>query len=917
MIPRVIIKTFLLINIIPLIAQIGLPFMECIRQSQASEGLVIPLEVVVPNGVTGLIPVTVGVPVPLSDLEVGAYTVVGLSGPVPCQIRSQVRTNGSSGPITWLLVDFQAMAGTSYTLQIGNPPVPTTVVTVQDRANGGIIVNTGAGLWEIPATTDLLASVFNAAGNPLLVGAMWGSTSPANVEIVESGPLRVMVRLRAQRAIAGLDLVARMHFYAGMPYARVQLTLINHTNPVTSEFGQPLCNNLNSVGTIVVEDVTWVLRLASPEPDRNEVLYQDSSGTDYWNFYRGQGPRMQYGVTRRGYVRTVSGVEVETGNVADGILAAGGVRVEVPYFRELFPKALRACQGQLEFAIFPGEFSISHRLRPGEQKTHDIWISLDSQVSPPWQRHCAPAFDYLSTTTALGFIGPRTGGKFQEYENYIDAQLSPAEPYREDCGRANCPRTLDESVTQFDHFGWTDFGDVPTDFEDGRSPYNLKYDVTLGFLHQAIRTGNAKYWRWAEISNLHFADVDILHSRVRGYSSDRAWFQGGTWGHSLHDESGLRNPHRNYNNPHPDTTWGGVGMAAWSLLTGDDVVREAAIELADNILWRMRNTDYPPCARLAWGGGNGTGYGIDGVNPRAAGNAGRLLLWAWKLTGDQAYLEGPKGTARWYQCERQNLTCGSWPNALAGRAIGEYILYVQQAGLPVDPSALPALQGVLTDMANNVTVDGDRMWFSGCTNEEINAWMFLAADVFALGYAATGERSWLDDYAWRSFSTAQQDPFYPGDLSHYHSTKELVNSISAGTVYLYFVSSDIPGTTTTTIFSTTTTSRTTTSTTTTTLPPKICHTCLPMFGVKQGKTKCRSFKVWNCGGGTLTWMISEDCPWLTLSPSNGASTEKAVRVKACVNMNGLNKGDYQCTVTITGADSSNTPQMCVIRLRVK
>ncbi|MBI1910565.1 MAG: hypothetical protein HYS21_01035, partial [Deltaproteobacteria bacterium] len=487
---------------------------------------------------------------------------------------------------------------------------------------------------------------------------------------------------------------------------------------------------------------------------------------------------MQSGVTRRGYVRTINGIEVESGNIADGILTTGGVRVDVPYFRELFPKALRARQGQLEFGIFPGEYSIRHRLRPGEQKTHDIWISLNPQVMPPWQRRCAPAFDYLRTSGALGFIGPRTGGQFQRYEDYIDAQLTPAEPFRDDCGRADCPRTLDESAEQFDHFGWTDFGDIPTDFEDGRSPYNLKYDVTLGFLHQALRTGSADYWRWAEISNLHFADVDILHSMVRGYDADRVWFQGGTWGHSLHDESGLSNPHRNYNNPHPDTTWGGVGLSAWALhpdttwggvglsawalLTGDDMVREAAIELADNILWRMRNTDYPACAVEAWGGGNGMGYGMDGVNPRAAGNAGRLLLWACKLTGDQAYLEGPKGTARWYQCERQNLNCGSWPNALAGRAIGEYILYIQQAGLPVDQSALPALQGVLTDMANNVTVDGDRMWFSGCTNEEINAWMFLAADVFALGYAATGERSWLDYYAWLSFNTAQQDPFYPG-----------------------------------------------------------------------------------------------------------------------------------------------------------
>lgn len=123
-------------------------------------------------------------------------------------------------------------------------------------------------------------------------------------------------------------------------------------------------------------------------------------------------------------------------------------------------------------------------------------------------------------------------------------------------------------------------------------------------------------------------------------------------------------------------------------------------------------------------------------------------------------------------------------------------------------------------------------------------------------------------------------------------------------------------TTTTTLVSTTTITTTTTSTTTTTVP-EICRTCPTKFRVTQGSTKCKPIWIWNCGGGTLSWTVSEGCNWLTLSPSNGTSTGENVKVTACVNTAGMAKGDYQCTVTITGEGASNSPLKCIIRLRVK
>ena len=95
-------------------------------------------------------------------------------------------------------------------------------------------------------------------------------------------------------------------------------------------------------------------------------------------------------------------------------------------------------------------------------------------------------------------------------------------------------------------------------------------------------------------------------------------------------------------------------------------------------------------------------------------------------------------------------------------------------------------------MADNLTREGDRAWFSGCTGDEVNAWMFLGADAFAYGYAISGDQRWLDDYARPSFNTAQSDPYYEGDTSQYHTSKELTNSVSAGTVFLHFAHGESP-----------------------------------------------------------------------------------------------------------------------------
>jgi len=767
------------------------------------EGLPIPLSVAAPAGAAELMPVTVGVPLATATAS-EPLTVVGPDGPVPTQTRNAVRLGDDNG-LTWLLVDFQAQPGAAYTLDEGTPPEATPAVEVTTEADGGVIVDTGAGRWEVPASSDLLAAVTDGEGAELIRSAGWGETTAAEVEVVDVGPLRAMVRVTAREAVSGLDLVGRLHFYAGRPYARVRITLVNHSRCPTGEEvprsdngacgladTQPACNGVLSANQVQAEDLTWALELADP-PTGEEVIYQDSSGTWNWDYYADLEPRMQSGVTFRGFRHTRDGEVVAEGDAAEGTLSAAGVRLDVPWFRELFPKALRARAGRLEFGVLPEEFAEPHRLRAGEQKTHDVFVCLDPEVTPPWPVYAAPAFGYLRATHALGYIGPRIEGEFGAYEAYLDNQFDDEAHTTDDCNNdlSQCAASIPDARELWDYYGWTDFGDVPTDFENPRSPFNPKYDMNLGFLHQALRTGEVRWWELAHAMNVHFADIDILHARVRGYETDRIWFEGGSFGHTYHNEEGLTNPHRNCGNPAPDMYYGGAGAVAWALLTGDDMVGEAAVEVADNALWRALNAADTECARTAWGGGSGEGFVVwEDTQPpaRPVANTQRLLTWAFRLTGDSAYLDGAAGAARWYDCEQGEFSCGNWPEALLARSMGEYITAARDAGLSVDPTAESGLEDLLELLADNTVREGDRAWLMHCTEDyaEINAWMFLAADAFSYGHAIGDEHTWLEDYARPLFNTAQQDPYYEGDTSQYHTSKELTNAVSAGTVFLHF-----------------------------------------------------------------------------------------------------------------------------------
>jgi hypothetical protein len=78
----------------------------------------------------------------------------------------------------------------------------------------------------------------------------------------------------------------------------------------------------------------------------------------------------------------------------------------------------------------------------------------------------------------------------------------------------------------------------------------------------------------------------------------------------------------------------------------------------------------------------------------------------------------------------------------------------------------------------------------------------------------------------------------------------------------------------------------------------------------------QTLQVWNAGGGTLNWSVSDDAVWLSLAPPSGSSTGEHDAVTVSVNISGKTAGSYNATITITATGATNTPQTVPVTLNI-
>jgi len=80
------------------------------------------------------------------------------------------------------------------------------------------------------------------------------------------------------------------------------------------------------------------------------------------------------------------------------------------------------------------------------------------------------------------------------------------------------------------------------------------------------------------------------------------------------------------------------------------------------------------------------------------------------------------------------------------------------------------------------------------------------------------------------------------------------------------------------------------------------------FGTMEpGQTASTTFDIWNSGTGILTYNLSENCGWVTLSTTSGTSVGEHDAIDVMVDISGLSEGEtYTCDVMISSNGGNDT-----------
>ena len=439
-------------------------------------------------------PITVGVPMPggaLTDVDRLRLTHQGRPVPFQAEVVTRYLTDRT---VKWLRLSFIApRQAKDVKLEYGRPAPRVAAGLTVGRQGKRLLIDTGAARLSVEADGEGRFEGRSGAlrlPRAVLVDKAGRSyvSRAERVALEEQGPVKVVVRLNGHHvAEDGARLFAfeeRIHAYAGKPYVRLDYTFGNDRT-------KPEMTALRS------------LRLRFDGAGRGPVEV-------------GAGERCALKTGQRVFQREDFEWVLEPGRAKgkrmEGVVRTGGARILVRDFWQEWPKSVARERDAVVLGLLPNLPAGFHAGRPDEHKlyfwirdglhtfrqglakTHVLYLDVSGRAAAESLIGDEPAGwsdpAWVERTGALGGLAVRTRDQFPDY----DAALSEI---------ANAfPRERDK----LREYGLMNYGDW---FGERKVNWgNLEYDLHHGLFTQFVRTGDARFSRFAADIARHHGDID-------------------------------------------------------------------------------------------------------------------------------------------------------------------------------------------------------------------------------------------------------------------------------------------------------------------------------------------------------------------------------------------------------------------------
>lgn len=659
--------------------------------------------------------------------------------------------------------------------------------------------------------------------------------------------VRVAGSMRNSDASPLTDYTAYLYFYAGKSYARVIHTIGNHNKAAVRDSGGYYVFNYYDPNSITFNELSSRIDLYQPSGTLSYLIpgsdgnksgivadikaYQDSSGTEYWDRYASasNNPRLNSYVKFRGYKTTNGDAVVDSGNHYAGWMDVSdedkGVTVGIQGFWQNFPKALSAtAAGTVSSNIFPKDFGSAYNFRVGEEKSTEMFYFFHSgtgtaanadrvasglaspmmALAPPeWYTETGAVQEFTSNPDTIEnrFGQWNSTDEFTRYNYYNDRALI-ADP-----GYSNIYYYTFHSLWQstpghpssidyFEMHGWPWHGNQPLEqesFGNGQSgPFNVKYNLDHGAWIHFLRSGDYRWKGLAEASSKHLEAL-MLHDVITETGWDVYAWKDAVFGHEQHGDSGNGNSVRNPLGPVADTAYGGRGAVLHYFLTGYPPSKRFAASAADyayNWFGARTIAQYPSYAPS-----------------REAANVLSYLDEGLRLTGDLKYQRAIHSLLTEFASSKMSWIDGPVPGSEVGlpvwifgdyyTAIARYAQLCKEFELGADCDFAEHELLAYLDWHKTYATRTPSGWTStyyyynvNGNNDPndvnmVNNWSLLMADALAYGYAVSGDQDYLD-MAGQYYRTGVWNPFYPDSPLIYSASKEAVNHMTYGHVFMYY-----------------------------------------------------------------------------------------------------------------------------------